>query len=267
MPVTRRALAVPATLACLALTQVAAADTDPPTKEACVEAHASGQLLRHEGKWLKARKQFLTCVADSCPAVLRRECSPWLLDLEARTPTLLVVAKDENGQTLRDATVTIDGDAAAATIAITSVPVDPGEHVIRITPSFAPALEKRIVLRDGERNARLDVVIPSPARAAQSAAMDRSSEPPTARRASLVPPLVASGFAVLGLGVFTTFALVGKSQESARAASCGPRCSDQQLRPVEQSYLIADIGLAVGVVATATAAVLFLTGNGGSSAR
>ncbi|MBK6690599.1 MAG: hypothetical protein IPG50_00075 [Myxococcales bacterium] len=143
---TRRALAVPATLACLALTQVAAADTDPPTKEACVEAHASGQLLRHEGKWLKARQQFLTCVADSCPAVLRRECSPWLLDLEARTPTLLVVAKDENGQTLRDATVTIDGDAAAATIAITSVPVDPGEHVIRITASFAPALEKRIVL-------------------------------------------------------------------------------------------------------------------------
>jgi hypothetical protein len=71
-----------------------------------------------------------------------------------------------------------------------------------------------------------------------------------------VTSFVAAGGAVVALGSFTFFALSGKSEEKSLASSCGPNCSDDQLRPVKRDYLIADVSLVIGIVAAAAAVVL-----------
>lgn len=70
---------------------------------------------------------------------------------------------------------------------------------------------------------------------------------------------VLGGVGVAGLGVFAGFGLAGRSGQSDLEDRCSPRCSPAEAKSTKTKYLIADIGLGVGVVSLAAATYFALT--------
>jgi hypothetical protein len=73
---------------CLALSFVVArrADAVPTTRE-CVASHTEGQILRHGGHLLEAAAQFDLCAVESCPAIVRSDCTEFRHEVETAQPT------------------------------------------------------------------------------------------------------------------------------------------------------------------------------------
>jgi hypothetical protein len=71
------------------------------------------------------------------------------------------------------------------------------------------------------------------------------------------------GLGIAGVTAFAALALSGKSDESALArpmamGGCAPYCTPSQVDPIRTKFVVADISLAVGIVALAAAAVIAL---------
>src|ERR1700709_1044923 len=79
-------------------------------KQACVGAYEDAQRLRKDGKLTDARSKLLVCAQDACPAVLRKDCTVWIGEVEQATPTVLLAAKSPIGKDIVDVTVTVDGN-------------------------------------------------------------------------------------------------------------------------------------------------------------
>ena len=62
----------------------------------------------------------------------------------------------------------------------------------------------------------------------------------------------------MGLGGFTYFGLRGLGDERDLRA-CEPSCSQASIDGVAQRYLVADVSLAVSIIAAGLAAVVFVT--------
>jgi len=81
-------LALPALLLAFSPSALAAGPAD--AKKACVAASTEGQTARDDGKLMDARKSFLSCARDECPAVVRKSCAQWLTDVEDRIPSAVI---------------------------------------------------------------------------------------------------------------------------------------------------------------------------------
>jgi hypothetical protein len=94
--------------------------------------------------------------------------------------------------------------------------------------------------------------------------------PPAEKKGSSISPgvFIAGGVALVAVGGFTTFAILGKNEEKKLAGDggCKPNCSSDQVSPVKRDYLVADVALGVAVVATAVAVYFAVTSSGKSSA-
>jgi hypothetical protein len=70
---------------------------------------------------------------------------------------------------------------------------------------------------------------------------------------------VAGGVTVVGLIAFSVFALSGNSKESDLDA-CKPACDDRSVYDdMQRDYLIADVSLAVSIVAAGVGAYFYFT--------
>src|SRR5258706_2529266 len=147
MTIVRRAIAVTALLAVLAAAGPARAKG---SREACLEAFESAQRLRKDGKVRKAREDFRTCAAESCPAMVRKDCTDALAELATRIPTVRVSARDAGGKELEDFSLEIDGEAVE--VAEEPIELDPGEHVFVFVFPGGQRSERRITLKTGELN-------------------------------------------------------------------------------------------------------------------
>jgi hypothetical protein len=63
---------------------------------------------------------------------------------------------------------------------------------------------------------------------------------------------------VVGIGTFIAFGLMGTSKKSTLDA-CKPTCDQSEVDKAKQSFLIADIGLGVGILGLGVATVVYLT--------
>lgn len=145
------------------------------TKAECIAAANQGQSLRDDGKYTRAREAFARCARDECPRVVARSCTKWLHDTDEATPTVVLGAKDEGGQDLTNAQVTLDGSSFAESLDGKPAQVDPGQHVFRFTRAGSDPVEASVVLRAGEKNRVIGVTLKAPVTVA--------AEPPPA------PPL------------------------------------------------------------------------------
>jgi len=225
------------------------------TKQACVAAHEEAQELRSQKRLHAAREKYLACARAECPVVVREECIAQAEQMEAAAPTLTLEAIDERGESDANVKVTLDGKLVAERLTGAAIPVEPGEHVLRFERDRDhEVVEQRVLVVEGEKNRK--VVADFQALAPQPPPREA---PPPPRKVE-IPTLayVAAGVAVLGLGSFTAFALAGRSEEDDLAKGCAPRCSADDVSSVERAYLVADVSLAVGLVAAAAAVVLAL---------
>ncbi|HMJ10005.1 MAG TPA: hypothetical protein VK524_01305 [Polyangiaceae bacterium] len=212
--------------------------------KACIAAHADGQVLRTQKRLLGARQQFLACAIDSCPDLVRKDCTQFLADVSASMPTLVLAAVDNGERDLTRVSVELDGHPLTSVLDGSALALDPGEHRVTFRAPDGRVREYRIVARENEKGRRLVAHFES-----------ANAKSGTARPLS-VPPLAYAlgGVGVLALGSFTYFGLRGRSTEE-----CAPSCSRSEVDSMRTQYLAADISLAVGAAALGAATYVFFS--------
>ncbi len=245
-----RPLASAAVLAALSLSSTTSfAD---PSKDACIAAATDGQRLRDGGHWRSAKERFGTCTAQSCPGVVRQECAKWLSELNARMPTVVFGAKTKAGVDRADVRVTVDGAAFLPLLDGAPKELDPGPHHVHFATEDGLHADSDVVLRVGEPS-RLVVVMLEGATATAATTPPppvlAPPPPPPSSKPSLAPIVITGGLAVLaGVG---TVVLVAHAhdQRDTLLATCAPSCSDSATSGVRTSLTMANVSLAVGLLA------------------
>jgi hypothetical protein len=184
---------------------------DRAEAEKCANAAEESQGLHHDGKLMRAREQLLVCARPSCPAIIRKDCADWLVEVERNLPSIVVRAVDGNGKDLADVRVSVDGNVVAERLDGRPLSIDPGEHAIRYeSPGAAPVMEK-ILVRQGETNRLVSVSL--------SSAKDRR---PTATASSGSVPAYwfVGGAGVVLAGVGAALWLSGTGDHSSMESGC-----------------------------------------------
>jgi hypothetical protein len=247
-----------APLAALALVLASASARADGT---CITAYEQTQTLRKDGKPLAAKAQAAVCARESCPALLTKDCTKWLAELESDIPTDVLDPRTPSGAVRTDVRVKVDGVTISEKLDPKPLPVEAGSHTFVLEAEGAAPVERTIVLREGERNKKLTVTM-APAHDAKAG--DRPI------------PLgvwIFGGVSVVALATSAVFAIDGLGKKSDLDA-CKPRCAPSDVDAMTSSFTFADVALGAGVMAGAAAVYLFLTrpsaeatGSGAASLR
>ena len=230
--------------------------------DACIEASVRGQELRDQGKLVAAREQLLVCGVQSCPRLLQKECSEWLADVEARTPSIVIGAIDAEGHDTADVKVTLDGAPFLARLDGQAQPIDPGAHRLTFEHAGSAVLEQQLILREGERRRVVTVRLPPLASSAPRAAP--AAPLPAAPVAAAGPARTVAAFGLGGLAVAAgvTFAVLGfgaRGDADHLRTTCAPACDPGDVDAVRAKQIGANVALGAGVLAAGAAAVLVFT--------
>ena len=178
------------------------------TMSECLAANESAIKLRDDHKLRQARAQSLACAALGCPAEVREACQSRVARLNAGIPTLVLQAKDANGNDVSRVVVTIDGQPFADHLDGTAIPLDPGDHTFAFSVEGQPTLERRLVVYEGEAGRRERIQLGG----------TRAPRLGSQR----VLGLALGGAGVLGVGVGATLGLLASSAWSSVKSACGP---------------------------------------------
>lgn len=244
--------------------QRAAAAEDDDVRE-CLAAHENGQRLRKRGKLIAAAEQFAVCRRSSCPGVVRADCDRWTDEVESGVGGAVIDVRDRSGARRFDTRVAIDGVVVRERLEGRTIPIDPGPHELTVEAGGAQATQT-IVVVEGDKRQRFEVVVPTGASSSTPAPVSPPVAAPQAPRR--VWPWVTSGVSVVTAVSFGAFAFLGRQEESRLEHSCAPTCSDTST--VKRLYLVADLSLAVSLVAAAVSVVGFTwpaSGSSGAAAR
>lgn len=232
--------------------------------KSCVASHASAQREAKAGRLRLATQLYTTCGSDeTCPEQLRTECAELLEKVRSEQPTVIFSVLDENGKDVSNVRVFSTDELITEGLDGRAIAMDPGKHRLRFLLPWGDVLSSDVLIREGEKNRLVQVKIEKAAEPPPAPASKPPEPAPQEPAKQAGPPTVAwvmAGAAVVGAGVFTTFALIGKSKKSSLddcSPACGPGARDDY-DSLKRSYLIADVGLGVAVVSAAVAAGFFL---------
>lgn len=232
-----------------------AAFADP--KAACLDAAAKGQRLRDAHKLVEAREQLRVCAAAACPAVVQRDCAGWLADVDKALPTVVVSAKNGAGADLVAVKVTVDGQPLVSKLDGEAVPIDAGPHTFHFEATDGK-LDKQVVIKEGEKDQPVAVVIGAPPAAASGAEQPVGSSSPWK-----TVGWVLGGAGVVGLGVGTVFGILAMNDKSAAHCDSSNVCDPGTTSGIKTAALVSDIGWIAGGVLLAGGAALVLFGPHG----
>jgi hypothetical protein len=238
----------------------------PDQKEAattvvqCVSAHAKAQEYRRSHLLLEARNALKECTRPECPALVLKDCDPWIDEVEKETPSVVFQITSQTAQ-LTDPAVTVDGEPVELSSGA-PLRLDPGRHSYRVEHGgYKPEIKEFIVF-EGQRFRVLNVEL-VPLVSAQ--ASKPLVEPPAPRAPAVEPyrPVPTLTYALGAVGVvgmigFATFGILGQSKQSNLEQTCSPSCKDDDLNPVRMRYLAADISLGIGAAGLAASALTYL---------
>jgi hypothetical protein len=200
-------------------------------KADCLAAAASGQNFRDAHQLVEARDKFRVCARDVCPVVVQRDCLGWLDAVERSLPTVVVSAKDGDGNDLIDVRVSVDGVAVATRLDGHSMPLDPGPHTFGFELSNGTKFERRVIVKEGSANQDVSVVLGTPTKVAppvEHAATPIASLPPTPETS--VDAWSIAGYSIAGVGIvglglgalFGVLAITDRNQANCDASGCDP---------------------------------------------
>jgi hypothetical protein len=242
---------------CIALLASSSAFAD--AKSECVAASEKAQQLRDDRKLLQAHEQFLACARDVCPGAVKKDCADQVADLVKRTPSVVVRAKDKNGQDLVAVHVTSDGVTLTDQLDGRSVPLDPGVHTFRFeAPGNDPA-EQKIVLSEGEHDRPV---------IAQFGHPDVVVSAGPAKKGVPIPAFIVAGVGLVSMGVASIFYVMGLNQDSDDKTTCGATpagCTNDEIDSIHTKLVIGDVFMIGGGVILAGGIVWtivhYATGN------
>lgn len=230
------------------------------SKEQCVAAHSEGQDAKAQNRLSLARKLFMTCAQQGCPALVQGDCARFANELSQLQPSISLIARDGSGGDLPDTTVYIDDALVVTRLDGNLHDVDPGKHVIKFQNGNKEQVQT-IVIGSGEKGRAIvatfgSPTLPSPRNAAAAASTDGGSPAPRTTHARLAKPLIYGG-AVLAAGG-TALAVVGFLRIPAGCSLSTHQCAapphDPALDDAGKAIRLANYGLAIGVVGLAAAA-------------
>jgi hypothetical protein len=235
----------------------------------CVESYERAQEQRRAGRLRAARSELEVCIRVSCQAFIRTDCRRWLDEVESAMPTVVFVARTGEDEA-EHVTVSLDGQDFQYGLDGRAVAIDPGKHQISFSAPGMRQADVEVLIVEGQKDRVIEGRLePLPAPVAAAPAPE---PPPVVPETPAVEPEeqawvlrnrvpLLAGMGTLGLGVFGVFASSGLRQERQLANSCAPHCAAGDVQGVRDRYLIADVGLVVGVVSMAIAAYHVLTDN------
>jgi hypothetical protein len=270
-------------------------------RRSCASSYERGQELRQGSKLRRAREVLLGCSRAACGDFVQRECSKWITQIDAETPSMVLLAKDEAGVAVLDVEVTMDGELLTSRLDGRAVSVDPGMHDFTFKTATGILIQRRVAISLGERNRVVSVDLPAaaarasapaPAAVAKTEAKEAKAAPPSPRAepaaaashlqlktmpsddpppspspstsgGGSIVPYVVGGVGALGIGGYALLYSMAKSENNALIDQCWPTCSEERLNRVRNLYLGADISLGVGVAALGTATYLFFQSSSG----
>jgi hypothetical protein len=250
-----------------------------PTAHDCATASEDASSLQKQEKLLAAKDRFLVCADAACPAEIRDECARRVTEVTDATPSVVFEVKDAAGNDVSAVRVTMDGTLLVDHLGASAIPIDPGEHTFHFDGADpTQAVEKKFVVRDGEKNRHLAVTMggapppvaappPAPAPAPPPATPDQA--PQSTWSGQKTAAVVAAGVGIIGIGVGAAFGVMTLSGYSNSKNECGSGCSssstaESDWNNANTSATISDIGFIAGGVLVAGAAVLWFTAPSGA---
>jgi len=227
-------------------------------KNECAVAYEHAQELRADGHLREARRALQICVQATCPDFVRTECGRWLSEVEASLPSLVLVAK-RGGNETEMVRVFYDDEPLVEELDGKAVPVDPGQHTLKLVTQGAEPKTVKIVIREGEKNRQIVVEFSPPPEPTIQPVKASAPLPTNVATRSRWPDFALAGVGVAGVAGFVTFGLLGNSQVSDRERTCAPTCNHSQVDSIRTKYLLADVSLGVGVVALAVSGYLLFS--------
>jgi hypothetical protein len=227
-------------------TAIAVASGPALADATCISAYEQTQTLRKDGRPLAAKAQAVICARESCPALLVKDCTKWLSELEAVTPTVVLDPRTPAGGLRTDVRVKVDGVTLSEKLDLKPVPLEPGSHTFVFEAEGSAPGERTVLLREGEKNRKVTVTLTPAA---------------DAKAGSRPVPLgvwLFGGASVVALATSAVFAVDGLAKKSD-LDSCKPRCAPADVDAMSSSFTFADVALGAGVMAGAAAVYLFLT--------
>ncbi len=245
-------------VACLVVAALPAERAAAQTKAACLSSYTKSQDLRKHSQLLGARQQLLVCVRQACPALLRKDCTRWLSEVDQLTPSLVLGASDGAGNDIVDVSVTLDGRVLTQQLDGKPISVDPGVHSLHFEAAGHAPVDRRVVVREGQKARAVVVTFDAPARSPAGSQASNASGQGEPQQHAGVPAgtFVFGGVAVVSLGAFGYFGATGLSRWN--------RCHDGGCTKADASYVNgrwigADIALGLAVVGAGLATWFYLS--------
>jgi hypothetical protein len=220
----------------------APAQADP----SCIAAYEQTQTLRKDGKPAAAKAQAASCAHAECPAILAKDCTKWLAELEAVVPTVILEARgsEPSAPVRADVRVKVDGVVLTEKVDGKPLAVEPGSRLFTFEVEGAAPVARTVVVKEGEKNKKVSVTLA-----------------PAARAEGRPIPLgfwLFGGASVVALATSAVFAIDGFAKKGD-LEECKPRCAGGDVDAMSSSFTVADVALGAGLVAGVAAAYLFVT--------
>jgi len=235
---------------------VPAAEPADVSKAECLSRYEEAQVARRERRLLDTRAALRTCSRASCPPAIRADCVDWLDQVAHSLPSVVVTAR-ARGADILAVKVFIDDKLAAERLSGFAFEIDPGLHKFRFESPPWPAIDRDVLASEGVKDRHIDLEFAPPLpTAAQLAA---PAEPPKPFRLERSDYLFG-GIAVAGFAVLGYFGGTGLYDAHHLKTTCMSFCDHDDVQWVRTKLIVADIGMAVGIVALAVG--LYLHGKG-----
>lgn len=233
----------------------------------CVSAHADAQLLRMRGSLVEARAKLVSCAQTDCPKPVANDCTTWLGEVEESLSSVVFAVSDEAGNDLTDVHIRANGKPLADQADGRALTIDPGTYAFRFEAAGYLPVEQSVSIRQSEKNrivrVRMTPATPPPSAAKRTPPYTPAPLEVHAQAGSRAPAIplasyILAGTTLLGLGAYAYFGLSGLSKEHkyqrlAHPEECGSLCTSGK-----RDYVLADIGLGLGVASAVGAVTVFL---------
>jgi hypothetical protein len=257
------------TTAAAAMLLVAAYAETAQAQNTCNAAYEQADVLVHgtsSTRLLDARDKLRICSGSTCKSWMVKDCTKWLAEVEGRIPSVILTATD-GSESIAEAKVTADGAEVASRLDGRAIEIDPGEHTFVFKLPDGRTVEKRALVREGQKGQAVAVTFTK--EAAPAAKPTPTPTAPTSTSTSTFtsaspPPLRSVGLVMGGAGIvgLSIGAIFGFSAMSAKDdAQCGADnlCADPgRLADARSQAKASTWGLVVGGALLAGGVTLFL---------
>jgi hypothetical protein len=121
-------------------------------ERACVTAFKKAKEHEGAGKLQESKDQLMSCAQAPCSSFIRQQCSSKYNQLEADTPSVVLIVTDASGSPRGDITVRMDGEVFTQQLDGRALSVDPGMHEFTFAADNVVFATQKIMIVQGQRN-------------------------------------------------------------------------------------------------------------------